>query len=295
MKRSSLIAWVLFAVFLALSHSTHADGDNAHGSEHSSVAEGSGVVTNEYCPVLPDEKVDPEIHVEYEGKTVYLCCNMCRRQFLENPEEYLAALPQFASTSGDHSSSAAEAHEEATHTREEEDDSSEPSTHNEDEEENAHDHATDHGNGLELPGKLVRFAGKFHPVVVHFPIALTIIALLAELLFVFRKKELFRAAGRFCVAMSALGAVVAAILGWAAASSASYPSLELTLAFHRWLGTGAAVLIVGCAILSETAARRASRRNYRIYLVALTVSSVLVGVVGHLGATLIFGPGHFAF
>jgi len=295
MKRSPLIALVLFTAFLASSQSTHADGDHAHGNEHSSVAEVSGVVTNEFCPVMPDERVDPDIHVEYEGKTVYLCCKMCRRDFLESPQQYLAALPQFASNSVVGTSAAPETSDGAGHSHGQEVPSSESSAHQENQEEHAHDHATDHGNVQDLPARVIRFSGKFHPVVVHFPIALTIIALLAELLFVFKKEELFRAAGRFCIVISALSALVAASLGWAAASSANYPSLELTLAFHRWLGTGAAILVIGCAVLSEAAARKDNRKLYWSYFVALTVGSALVGVVGHLGATLIYGPNHFGF
>jgi uncharacterized membrane protein/YHS domain-containing protein len=295
MKRNPLTALVLFAVFITLSQSILADGDNAHDTEHSGVAEVSGVVTNEYCPVMPDEKVDPEIHVDYEGKTVYLCCKMCRRDFLESPEQYLTALPQFVSNSVSGTSTAPETSDGPGHSHVQEGASSESHDHRKDQEEHAHDHVTDHGNVQNLPARVIRFGGKFHPVVVHFPIALTIIALLAEVLFVFRKEELFRSAGRFCIVASALGALVAATLGWAAASSATYPSLELTLAFHRWLGTGAALLVVGCAILSEAAARKGNRRLYWSYFVALTVGSVIIGVVGHLGATLIYGPDHFGF
>lgn len=294
MKRSPLIALVLFTAFLAASQSTHADGDHAHGTKHSSVAEVSGVVTNEFCPVMPEERVDPDIHVEYEGKTVYLCCKMCRRDFLESPDEYLAALPQFASSNSE-KSSAPRTHEQADHAHELEVASSDPLSRNGGHEEHVHDRATDHGNAQELPSRVIRFTGKFHPVVVHFPIALTIIALLAEVLFVFRREELFRSAGRFCIVTSSLGAIVATTLGWAAANSATYPSLELTLSFHRWLGTGAALLVVGCAILSEAAARKDNRRLYWWYFGTLTVGSFLIGVVGHLGATLIYGPNHFGF
>lgn len=297
MKRNLLLAMVLVATILMMGQLTYADEEHshAHDTEPSVASEIADVVTNEYCPVMPDEKVDPDIHVEYQGKMVYLCCKMCRRQFLENPDEYLAALPQFASSNSDPSSGAPGTHEQADHAHELEVASSDPLSRNEGYEEHVHDHATDHGNAQELPSKVIRFSGKFHPVVVHFPIALTIIALLAEVLFVFRREELFRSAGRFCIIASALGALVAATLGWAAASSATYPSLELTLAFHRWLGTGAALLVVGCAILSESAARKDSRRLYWSYFVALTVGSVLIGVVGHLGATLIYGPNHFGF
>lgn len=294
MKRNPLLAMVLVATILMMGQLTYADEEHshAHDTEPSVASEIADTVTNEYCPVMPGEKVDPEIHVEYQGKMVYLCCKMCRRQFLENPDEYLAALPQFASSNSDPSSGAPRTHE---HAHELEVASSDPLSRNGGHEEHVHDHAKDHGNAQELPSRVIRFTGKFHPVVVHFPIALTIIALLAEVLFLFRKEDLFRSAGRFCIVTSAFIALIAATLGWAAASSATYPSLELTLSFHRWLGTGAALLVVGCAILSEAAARKENRRLYWWYFGTLTVGSVLIGVVGHLGATLIYGPDHFGF
>ena len=46
------------------------------------------------CPVM-GQPVDPNVFVEYEGKKVYFCCEDCKAQFQENPEKYIAELPQF--------------------------------------------------------------------------------------------------------------------------------------------------------------------------------------------------------
>jgi YHS domain-containing protein len=54
-------------------------------------------VTNEMCPVMRGNKVDPNVYVDYKGKRVYFCCTDCQATFLENPEPYLQYLPQFAS------------------------------------------------------------------------------------------------------------------------------------------------------------------------------------------------------
>ncbi len=46
------------------------------------------------CPVLGNP-IDPAVFVEYKGKKVYFCCRGCDKKFQEDPEKYLAKLPQF--------------------------------------------------------------------------------------------------------------------------------------------------------------------------------------------------------
>jgi Cu(I)/Ag(I) efflux system membrane fusion protein len=46
------------------------------------------------CPVMGNP-IDPAVFVEYRGQKVYFCCRGCDKKFLENPEKYLAKLPQF--------------------------------------------------------------------------------------------------------------------------------------------------------------------------------------------------------
>jgi YHS domain-containing protein len=46
------------------------------------------------CPVMGNP-IDPAVFVEYKGKKVYFCCRGCDKKFQEDPEKYLAQLPQF--------------------------------------------------------------------------------------------------------------------------------------------------------------------------------------------------------
>ena len=46
------------------------------------------------CPVM-DAPINKALFVEHEGKKVYFCCAGCEKVFKENPEKYLAKLPQF--------------------------------------------------------------------------------------------------------------------------------------------------------------------------------------------------------
>ncbi|MHC4843297.1 MAG: YHS domain-containing protein [Planctomycetota bacterium] len=46
------------------------------------------------CPVM-GAPINKALFVEYKGKKVYFCCAGCEKKFEENPEQYLAKLPQF--------------------------------------------------------------------------------------------------------------------------------------------------------------------------------------------------------
>ena len=46
------------------------------------------------CPVM-EGAINKELYTEYKGKKVYFCCEGCKEKFEENPEQYIAKLPQF--------------------------------------------------------------------------------------------------------------------------------------------------------------------------------------------------------
>jgi len=46
------------------------------------------------CPVM-DGAINKDIFTEYNGKKVYFCCPGCKEQFEQNPQQYVAKLPQF--------------------------------------------------------------------------------------------------------------------------------------------------------------------------------------------------------
>jgi len=151
-------AWKVLGVGIllwgALGHRSFADESEKHENTHEVHSE--NIEDNTLCPVLTDEPIDPNVFAEYQGKRVYLCCMRCRKQFLDNPTDYLANLPQFAHL--------------AMGQAEQENEHSSP----------AHDHVQGHGEAEGI-SRFIRFAGRFHPVAVHFPIALVFAAALSEI------------------------------------------------------------------------------------------------------------------
>lgn len=46
------------------------------------------------CPIMGGP-INKDVFTEYKGKKVYFCCPGCEGKFADNPEEYIAKLPQF--------------------------------------------------------------------------------------------------------------------------------------------------------------------------------------------------------
>lgn len=126
----------------------------------------------------------------------------------------------------------------------------------------------------------LHFVARLHPVVVHFPVALILAALGAELLGL-------RQAARWCLWIGALGAVGSVGSGWLAAGAEGYrPD---TVFLHRWLAVATAGLALVSAGVLECVRRRPGRRAALLARMALLLTAVLVGLAGHTGGVLVHG------
>ena len=59
------------------------------------VAQVAAATEQTLCPIMDGNKINKDIFVEYQGKKVYFCCAGCEKVFKEDPEKYIAKLPQF--------------------------------------------------------------------------------------------------------------------------------------------------------------------------------------------------------
>jgi uncharacterized membrane protein/mono/diheme cytochrome c family protein len=150
---------------------------------------------------------------------------------------------------------------------------------------------------LTLGRRILRDVGQFHPPSAHFPIALLIVALPAELLWQLTRKDNWKATVRFCVTLGALAAVFTATLGWCDAPFSSYAGASASvLLWHRWIGTVTAVWAVLVAALAEFSNGRGNPpRLCHWFRLTLVLGVVLVSVAGYLGASLIYGLNHFSW
>jgi uncharacterized membrane protein len=133
------------------------------------------------------------------------------------------------------------------------------------------------------------FVGRFHPLLVHFPIAFLLLAGGLELLALRRRTGPPWLAARFpLLVVAALAAAIAATAGYLLGTAGGYggPTFER----HLQLGI---VVAIG-ALLTAMAAWRRQRTGTgdAIVRTALALTLAALTVAGHLGATLTHGDGY---
>jgi uncharacterized membrane protein len=137
------------------------------------------------------------------------------------------------------------------------------------------------------PGELPYFLlllGRFHPVILHFPIVLIILALLLEIL---RRKNILKADYVVTVILvaAAISTLVAIGSGFLLFSSGDYTGNLLNQ--HLWIGvvTGACILIT----VAFYFVYRNTTKLYPFYIGALLISNGAVAYTSHLGGSLTHG------
>jgi uncharacterized membrane protein len=130
-------------------------------------------------------------------------------------------------------------------------------------------------------------AGRLHPLLIHFPIALIVVAALAELAATVTRVRKWHVVAVANLRAGATLAVAAAIAGWILASASGIEP-SATLEWHRWLGTIAATAAAAAA-LATVGADGPSERARWIYRIALCGAAACVALTGHLGGILVWG------
>ena len=144
-------------------------------------------------------------------------------------------------------------------------------------------------------GRLTHWLGKFHPAVVHFPIALLMAAFLAELIAMLSGSQRYASAGRYCLVLGALSAILAGALGWFWEGFKWTDGDWVLMTQHRWAGTFTALLSIVLLILCPMSARPDAKGSKRLYRVTLLVTVALVALTGFLGGVLVWGADHMAW
>jgi mono/diheme cytochrome c family protein len=133
--------------------------------------------------------------------------------------------------------------------------------------------------------------GRLHPLMVHFPLALVIVAALVELWRAMRRHDGPSPFAATAVWFAAVGGVGAACSGWANAAYGG-ESTSVDLFVHRWGGVVVAALLVALAITGTTASRAGHAAWSGLWRMGLVLCAGTVAVVGHFGGNLVHGEGY---
>ncbi len=131
--------------------------------------------------------------------------------------------------------------------------------------------------------------GRFHFLFLHFPIALIVMTVVAEWLWIWFGGYLFSHAARFMILSAAIFALPTALLGFAMSYSQNYEGISLDLfVWHRYFGFLTAGLAILAAILRERYVRELSP-SLSSYYVCLFLLFLSVSLTGTFGGGLTFG------
>jgi uncharacterized membrane protein len=133
----------------------------------------------------------------------------------------------------------------------------------------------------------VQFIGRFHPLTVHFPIALFFLVPVLEVVGRWGRFSYLRLSSRFVLGLATIAATGAAFLGWCLARTGSYSGPLVTQ--HMWGGITLVAVCWLCWILRGTIDEP---RAKKFYAGAVTIGVLVVSWTGYRGGQVSQGEEH---
>ena len=127
------------------------------------------------------------------------------------------------------------------------------------------------------------FLGRFHPLVVHLPIGLLLLAGVMEFLARKPKYEALSPAITFTLFLGAISSIAAVVMGLLLAWGGGYD--ESTLGWHKWMGIAVAVIAIGLWVIKSREITVGKWLNGGLMLAMVLGLSY----TGHLGGSLTHG------
>jgi uncharacterized membrane protein len=131
----------------------------------------------------------------------------------------------------------------------------------------------------------MQFIGRFHPLAVHFPIALVLLVPILELVGRSPRFSYLRLSAGFVLGLTTFAATTAAILGWCLARSGGYSGSLITQ--HMWGGVLLTFTCWLCWVL-----RTRFSHFLPVFGIALAIAVALVAWTGYRGGQLALGTDH---
>lgn len=126
---------------------------------------------------------------------------------------------------------------------------------------------------------ITEFIGRFHPVLVHLPIGILLLAVLFHLLGYKKGYESLQPAVKVSLLIGTVAAIASCISGWMLSYSGEYE--EALVNTHQWLGIGLALVsVLACFLMI---------RNSVLVKWLMPLIGLLIIITGHLGGSLTHG------
>ncbi len=140
-----------------------------------------------------------------------------------------------------------------------------------------------------LPG--LKAALNYHPLFVHFPIVLWLLALLFELLAVWRASDQIQRTASRMLYLGTLAAVVTVMTGLAAQKSVPPGDAQRVVGIHEALMLVSTSLALALCIFAWTMRKSFTAQLRKFMLLGLLVLAILLAFGTDRGAQLVYGYG----
>lgn len=137
---------------------------------------------------------------------------------------------------------------------------------------------------VELLEELIEFIGRWHPLLVHMPIGMLIIAFIMAVLAMKQKYHNIAPAIPVVLLFGTIAAFLASMTGYLLSLRGGYD--RTSLVFHQWLG----ILVAMTSLFVYLLYKGNKMKSFRLPLFVLLV--LLIGFAGHFGGTLTHGKGY---
>lgn len=133
---------------------------------------------------------------------------------------------------------------------------------------------------------ILQLMGRFHPLLLHFPIGILVVAFFLECLTLGGKREGLREGISWMVYIGSVFAVFSALSGWLLRIQDTYSGQIID--YHQYLGITTAVFAgITAVLLKRTLSNKLP--NFLFYRSSLALTVIALIIAGHLGASLTHG------
>jgi uncharacterized membrane protein len=139
--------------------------------------------------------------------------------------------------------------------------------------------------------------GKLHVILVHFPIALALSAVLADILFVVTHKDSFRICGMYCLVLAAIAIIPTAYTGDQLLDSEQAkltPDYLRIAHIHRDLAVTSLVLVLSAAVIRTAQKNHLKKMWLVIYSALIVLIFGFISATGHFGGMLTHGKDYLS-